>query len=150
MKFHILTLAFDPAKGIFDTQELDQFCAQSHILSHTAACIQVQGQAYWSVWLCYEPIAVPSAPRTQSKIDLSLLNVKQQACYQALQQWRNQRAVKEGFPPYIIASNIQLREIAMQGSQTISELLMIRGIGKQKAAKYGQAILSILQQHRSS
>ncbi len=152
MQFHIITLMFDPLLGDFDTAELDSFCAAHHIYYHQCACFRVNEQVYWTVWLSSKPMELseplPSNLRTDKIINQ--LTKEQQKCLEALRQWRNELALKEGFPPYIIASNDLLHQIVLIHPQTQSELLSIRGFGKKKVSKYGKAILDILKLYPSS
>jgi ATP-dependent DNA helicase RecQ len=46
-------------------------------------------------------------------------------------------------PPYVLATNKQLAEIVKSRPQSMAELMMIEGIGKAKAEKYGPDILGI-------
>ena len=64
--------------------------------------------------------------------------------FDTLRKWRKEIADEESKPAYMILSQVTLIEIANKKPQTIKELLEIRGIGKQKAERYGQTILDII------
>ena len=150
MKFHIITLPFDLGKCEFDTRELDTFCAQNRVLSYQATFMQLNAQAFWSIWLSYESIALP---KKSSKVQADPppdFNEQQLKCLTDLKQWRNQLAQKDGHPPYIIASNALLEEMVRQHTTTISSLLNLTGFGKKKASKYGQDILDVIKKHQLS
>ncbi len=63
--------------------------------------------------------------------------------FNLLRDWRSQRSKKEGVPPYILFTNQQLTDIVKKRPQSLAELTQIAGIGKGKADKYGEEILSI-------
>ena len=65
---------------------------------------------------------------------------------QALQNWRAHRASTDSVPPYIIAHDKTLDEIARRVPKSESQLLAVNGFGKAKLAKYGPDILHIVQQ----
>jgi superfamily II DNA helicase RecQ len=63
--------------------------------------------------------------------------------FNILRDWRSQRCKKDGVPPYIVFTNLQLAMIVKKRPQSTSELTQIEGIGKGKAQKYGEEVLSI-------
>jgi superfamily II DNA helicase RecQ len=147
MKFHIITLPFDRQKQTFDTRELDAFCARANIHDRRIAFFRTQEQVFWTVFLHYEPVSIPSSPAPKAKPKEPQADPLEEKCLSALKRWRNEEALKSGFPPYIIASNALLEVIVRKRPATLSAILDIRGFGKQKAAKYGQPILDILNDH---
>ena len=69
--------------------------------------------------------------------------------FEALRAWRLETARTEKVPPYVVASDRSLREIAVLRPRPLreDELTIAHGIGPAKAAKYGQAILEVLGAH---
>ena len=65
--------------------------------------------------------------------------------FEALRTWRVEMARKEKVPPYVIGSDRTLREIAMMRPTNESDLVLVHGIGPAKVAKYGEAILTVIQ-----
>jgi hypothetical protein len=63
--------------------------------------------------------------------------------FQTLRKWRREQAIAEGKSPFIVATNTMLQLISTFVPHTAEELLQIPGFGKQRAASYGQALLSI-------
>jgi ATP-dependent DNA helicase RecQ len=47
-------------------------------------------------------------------------------------------------PPYVVASDRTLREIAAARPRTIDDLLLIHGIGPAKAKRYGKGLLGVV------
>ena len=52
----------------------------------------------------------------------------------------------ENVPPYVIASDRTLRDIALLRPTTLEELKLAHGIGPAKADKSGDGLLAIVQQ----
>jgi ATP-dependent DNA helicase RecQ len=55
-------------------------------------------------------------------------------------------ARSEAVPPFVVASDRTLRDIARLRPRTESELLEAHGMGPVKAARYGAGILSVIAQ----
>ncbi|MEW6752789.1 MAG: ATP-dependent DNA helicase RecQ [Candidatus Latescibacterota bacterium] len=69
------------------------------------------------------------------------------ALFAALRHYRLEQARQEGVPPYVVASDRTLRDIARLRPRTLGELLHAYGIGTAKAAKYGTGILEVVRRH---
>lgn len=61
-----------------------------------------------------------------------------------LRKWRDTQAKKEGVEAYRVLSNHSLEEIVYKDVKTQDALLAIKGIKEKKLAKYGRAILEIM------
>lgn len=70
--------------------------------------------------------------------------VSNPALFEKLKAWRTEKYREEGRPAYMILSQKALAGIADAAPKTIQELLEVKGIGKQKAARYGAEILKIV------
>jgi ATP-dependent DNA helicase RecQ len=66
------------------------------------------------------------------------------ALFEALRAHRMSLARAQGVPPYVIASDRSLREIAVLQPKTLGELLSVHGIGQAKADRYGPRLLEIV------
>ncbi len=64
--------------------------------------------------------------------------------FEALKQWRKEKAAVEGVPPFMLFFDATLREIANVQPQTADQLLGVKGIGSAKAEKYGDGLLAII------
>jgi ATP-dependent DNA helicase RecQ len=64
--------------------------------------------------------------------------------FEALRSHRLQLARDEGVPPYVIASDRCLRDLARQRPHTVDELLLVHGIGPAKAERYGEGLLEVV------
>jgi superfamily II DNA helicase RecQ len=72
------------------------------------------------------------------------LTPEQEQKFNALKQWRNERAGQDGLPPYMVAHNESLMQIALLNIQTQEELTGVKGFGEKRAQKYGEEILKVL------
>ncbi|MGI8640974.1 MAG: HRDC domain-containing protein, partial [Pyrinomonadaceae bacterium] len=73
-----------------------------------------------------------------------VLSPEEEITYNALREWRNERASHDGVPPYLIAQNDSLMQIAKLQVGTKEEILQIKGFGEKRTDKYGDEILNIL------
>jgi len=65
----------------------------------------------------------------------------------ALWTWRRRQAEILGQPPYVIMSNELMLRVAERRPQTREELEAIPGIGAQRSAHYGDALLDLVKMH---
>jgi len=64
--------------------------------------------------------------------------------FEALREHRLALARGQGVPPYVIASDRTLREIAALMPRTLQDLLGVHGIGHAKAERYGKGLLEVV------
>ena len=102
--------------------------------------------------------AIPRAPATSSPgfvvrrkggapTEDAPLDEAAQARFEALRAHRLTVAQVEGVPPYVIASDRSLRELAQLFSEPparVEELTLAHGIGDTKAQRYGEGLLAVL------
>jgi ATP-dependent DNA helicase RecQ len=89
------------------------------------------------------PVApLPLAPASQDP-DPPLDRLQQRA-FEELREWRRDRARMEGVPPYFVASDRSLREVARARPATLDALRTLRGFGPVKTAKYGAELLEVM------
>ena len=73
-----------------------------------------------------------------------VLDAEGRALFEALRRHRLGLARREGVPPYVIASDRTLREIAVLRPRNLRELELAYGIGPAKREKYGAGLLSVV------
>jgi ATP-dependent DNA helicase RecQ len=66
------------------------------------------------------------------------------ALFEALRAHRLELAREEGVPPYVIASDRCLRDLARQRPRDLDALLLVHGIGPAKAERYGAGLLEVV------
>ncbi len=64
--------------------------------------------------------------------------------YARLREWRTQQMQREGKAAFVIASNAQLREMALTSPSSLTELARVHGFGSSRAERYGEELLRIL------
>jgi ATP-dependent DNA helicase RecQ len=72
------------------------------------------------------------------------LDATGQALFEELRQHRLEIARREGVPPYVIASDRTLKDIARLRPTTAEALLTAHGVGKAKAERYGEAWIEVV------
>lgn len=97
---------------------------------------------YWSLLAFYDEGG--SSPLKVFLPSEAELTDEQRRIYEALKQWRFDKANTAGLPAYLISSNGELITIAKVKPQSIDELVKIRGYGGQKIAKYGEEIIALI------
>jgi DNA helicase-2/ATP-dependent DNA helicase PcrA len=68
----------------------------------------------------------------------------------ALRAWRSSAARLSGVPAYVICHDTTLAAVASALPASHNELLALPGLGPVKAARYGEALLDLVSQHRRS
>jgi ATP-dependent DNA helicase RecQ len=88
----------------------------------------------------------PRAPRERRLTggDDNQLDGEAQALFERLRAHRLEIAKAEEVPPYVVASDRTLREIAVLRPKTLRELQQAHGIGPTKAARYGEGLLDVI------
>ena len=64
--------------------------------------------------------------------------------FEALREHRLRLAREQHVPPYVVASDRTLREIAAARPRTLADLTALHGIGPAKAARYGPGLLEVV------
>jgi ATP-dependent DNA helicase RecQ len=77
-----------------------------------------------------------------ANVDAVDLDPEATVVFEALRRHRMTRAKADGVPPYVVASDRTLREIAMLRPRNGEELAMAHGIGPAKLEKYGEGLLA--------
>ena len=69
------------------------------------------------------------------------------ALFQRLRGRRMEFAGRDGVPPYVVASDRSLRDLALLRPSSREQLLLAHGIGPAKAEKYGAELLAVIAEH---
>ena len=73
-----------------------------------------------------------------------LLDADERTLFGALRRTGPARARRARVPPYVIASDRTLREIALLHPRNLQELELAHGIGPAKREKYGAGLLAVV------
>ena len=103
---------------------MQRFVAGKTIKGLDPEFFQLDGQAYWTVWIEYEPL-ISGADKV--KTDKNFNPVQQQLLIE-LQQWRREKADIKKIPVYIIATNKELAAIVESLPKSLEGLRMIQGL----------------------
>ncbi|MCL4821005.1 MAG: ATP-dependent DNA helicase [Vicinamibacteria bacterium] len=98
--------------------------------------------------------AEAAAPRSRSAAgsrrarpaaaDEDALSPAEQQAFEALRSWRLETARAEAVPPYVVASDRTLRDLARLRPRGLGELQQAHGIGPAKVERYGARLLRVL------
>jgi len=83
--------------------------------------------------------------RRAAAVDAEVLDDEARALFEALRAWRLERARAESVPPYVVASDRTLRDVARLRPRDRAQLEQAHGIGPAKAERYGAALLAVVQ-----
>ncbi|MEE2658230.1 MAG: RecQ family ATP-dependent DNA helicase [Candidatus Latescibacterota bacterium] len=72
------------------------------------------------------------------------LDIAGRQLFEALRAWRLERARAADVPPYVVASDRTLRDVALLRPDDRNELTMAHGIGPAKLENYGEEILEVV------
>lgn len=148
MRCQAFTLRLDERQSL-DLQRLNDFL--EHVQPIQVSSALVAGSApVWSVLVFYEgETEVPRTkrlepPQPEAPAAKPRPSATNEALYQALREWRWQKAKAEGVPPYVVAHDAQLAAIADALPSTPAELTQIKGFGPRKTDRYGEEILALV------
>ena len=147
MQCRVFELQLEPARVNADQAALNQFLATVDVVS-TSASLVTANPSFWSVIVFYterdsndqQPIATSKKEAEDEPLDPT-----QEQVYEQLRRWRSTQASVEGVPPYVVAHNKALQEIARRSIKSRDELIEIERFGEKRVEKYGEAILEVLQ-----
>ncbi|MDB5037556.1 MAG: hypothetical protein JWQ35_1084 [Bacteriovoracaceae bacterium] len=152
MLVKVFSLTFNSLMGGFDDEPLRDFMKDKEIISINDHLFIRNEIPYLTLIVKYFPFrqevqAKPTVDgKSSDKRDESWkegLSETDMGLFNLFRDWRSQRCKKEGVPPYVLLTNKEIAEIVKQRPQSLAELLKIAGVGKAKAEKYGEDILSI-------
>jgi ATP-dependent DNA helicase RecQ len=75
------------------------------------------------------------------------LDAAAQALFERLRLHRLEVSKAEEVPPYVVASDRTLREVALLRPRNIAQLQQAHGIGPTKAERYGEGLLDVIREH---
>ncbi len=99
----------------------------------------------------FEAVKEEEYPSTDEDGDFNALRLSggaaDEALFTLLKEQRLKVSKEKGIPPYVIFSEPSLEEMATQYPINLEELAHIGGVGRNKAMKFGQSFLQLIQQH---
>ncbi len=137
MPHHVITIPFDPVHRVFHTDVLNEYCINKRIIAKQVVFFQVDGMAYWSIFLEYEMTEKPSKTKRKGLRDSDV------PYFEQLRMWRKQRAAEEGVPTYFVASDRLFVNILNKRAVTSEALRQVEGFGESKMKHYAKDILAM-------
>ncbi len=160
----VFTLPFSEAVGGFPDEAVRRFLVGKRVLRMTDHFFERDGLPHLALVVWYaetealSAIRPPLAPLATAAATLpdaasaptadgdyrTILKEADWPVFKALKAWRAERARGDGVPPYVIATNKVLAEVAVQRPQSRAALGAIQGFGEAKVARYADAMLALL------
>ena len=154
----IVTLPFDDKVKEFEQEKLEKVLKDVQIVKYQAELVKIEGKYYWTAFVECEKIDKFNKNsekdnftqngkefKDANKNYMEYLTEDEMELYKILKEWRAGEAQLLGYPPYIIASNQLLANIAKTNPKSIEELSQLKGMGKRKIRDYGEELLLILE-----
>lgn len=154
----IVTLPFDDKVKEFEQEKLEKVLKDVQIVKYQAELVKIEGKYYWTVFVECQKIEKLNKNseknnftengkefKDANKNYMEYLTEDEMELYKILKEWRAGEAQLLGYPPYIIASNQLLANIAKTNPKNMEELSQLKGMGKRKIRDYGEEILLILE-----
>ena len=86
----------------------------------------------------------PGRVRVRHREENANMDAVERVVFEALRAYRIKTARSANVPPYVIASDRTLRDIAVIKPRSIEQLMLVHGIGLSKADKYGDELLAVV------
>ena len=154
----IVTLPFDDKMEEFEQEKLERVLKDVQIVKYQAELVKIEGKYYWTAFVECEKLEKINKNfeknnftqdgkefKDTNKNYMEYLTEDEMELYKILKEWRAGEAQLLGYPPYIIASNQLLANIAKTNPKNMEELSQLKGMGKRKIRDYGEEILLILE-----
>ena len=142
MQVSVFSIRIDPAFLELDQKKLNEFLKTVTFKKSSTQLIE-SGQFHWSVIIHYENEA-QNKPEQFERKSYDDLQPKDKQIYGYLNQWRNEKSEQLNQKKFMICHNSELIDLAQYKPSNLDELQQIKGFGKQKADKFGEDILAIL------
>ena len=87
-----------------------------------------------------------SAKRPARELEATDLDPAGLTLFESLRAWRLETARQERVPPYVVASDRTLRDIARLRPRSLDELRIAHGIGPAKVRRFGEDFLRVVRE----
>lgn len=148
MPIKIFTIPFSEETQTFHDDLVTQFCVNKRVHKIETKFFIRNHQPFWSVAIQYGQILseekniwISGTPNPEQ-----LLDDQQKALLLRLKEWRKTAAQEVGLPVYMIATNSQFVHMIQQKCMSIESLKLVKGFGKSKIEKHGQAVTGLIRQ----
>lgn len=145
MQVKVFSIRLDNAFLEYDQQQLNTFLHSVTFKKSSTQFVE-SDDSYWSVIVHYESEEQEEQvkPERLDRKSYDDLNPKDKQVYGYLNQWRTEKSEALKLKKFMICHNSELIDLAMYKPSNLDELQQIKGFGKQKAERFGEDILAIL------
>ncbi len=147
MELKVFSLSFCNEKNRFDDHEMITFLQNKRVLEVREHFFIHAQNPNWVLLVSYrESVKVAALPSTKnSKPDWRAeLEAPVRPLFDALRQWRNEKAKSDGVPAYVLLTNRQMAAVAERRPSTISQLQEIDGVGESRTERWGKEVLALI------
>ena len=152
MDLKVFTLRMHPDRGELDDSGLDAYLQGRDVLSVFEHFCILDGQPVWVVMVGTRRLAptdsVGDVPRPKTDWRAELSEVER-GRFDVIRRWRNERAKREGRPPYVFLTNHQIAEIARRSPKAPADLHEIDGIGDSRVRDFGEELVALVSKLQS-
>lgn len=131
-----------------DEAKINDFLKDKEVENTFAELVKTEKVNFWSIFVSYSETGnMKEENRKPEKLSFSAdtkLTEEELTIYNALKQWRADKAKTENISSFVIAYDTELITIAKVGIEDIEDFKNIKGFGEKKIAKYGQEIIALL------
>ena len=153
MKMRMFTFKLDPIAGTFDDGPLTAFFAAHDALDATEHWFVHDGVPTLTMVVRYRDVPAASASRhapERAAEPVIEMEPEHRAVFEALRKWRNERAKRDGRPPYVLFTNSQIANIARARPDTRAALEAVPGVGEARIRDYADDLLALLRTARDA
>ncbi|MCM0604472.1 MAG: HRDC domain-containing protein [Xanthomonadaceae bacterium] len=154
MLLKIFSLKFDALMGEFDDSSIQAFSRDKEVLQITDHLLIRNEIPYLILIIKYYPfrkeaqksITPPQGGDEKKRVKEEWkkdLNDSDMVLFNQLRDWRAERCKKDGVPPYLIFTNMQLAAITKSRPQSPADLGRVDGVGTGKIERYAEDVLKI-------
>jgi len=127
--------------------ELNRFLNSVSVVHLEKELVHNAEGSFWAVAVTFGKGASATHAKTNKKPRVDYrekLSEEDFALYAKLRDWRKTRAEQEGVAVFIIFTNEQLAQIAEKKMTAKADILSIKGVGEERAAKYIDDVAAIV------
>ena len=141
----VFDLTMSSETGTLDDSLLESFLEGKDIVSCTDHLVVHREELHLVLVVTYRLPSDTRRSHGSSRKDWrTTLEPDDAATYDRLRTWRNERAKRDGVPPYLVFNNRQLASMAGTMPCSLSALREIDGVGAASCEKYGAEVLEVL------
>ena len=148
----VLTVRLDPATGLFDDGALAELQETHEVVGVSEhAFVYADVLTLGLVLRCRELSARSSRARRPGRSTgrrpppADAAPPEDRALFEALRQWRNERARRDGRPAYVLFTSAQLLAVAAERPTTRAALQAIEGVGEARVRDYADELLAVVE-----